>query len=417
MAMNDTGKCDVLVVSQDSARAEIVGMCVKSIMDEQVDMDVDLEVDNPNPEALHLVDIEFLVEDLAVSSEDHPVIVKQVQHSCAIQPRTSEVIKVPLQFAYKNVKPPGNSGPGNPSRSGSAGRIIPFTIRARVNCFEVIRGMFAITISKLKQFLTIVDDKLGIGKLRNFVPPTGMLNGSRFVRITPDEVMLSLEARVKNGNPLPIQLVYTNVSMEMNNKLLDVQRIDHNMTLSARSSRKVTIPYTFSLKDHLGEHGGLEPGTVVPYSVKLEYWFKENFHGMYKVSAEKTGELPVPARSTAKIQAASFNFDELGRPIAKVCMKLENRNTFSIKVTKLKCEIIRNSDGICAATAEDAFVETDRAMEVEAGGNGSIWMVASTGTSEETFGSALWDVFAGDYSRFTVLATVESETKFGKMVS
>ncbi|EFJ26099.1 hypothetical protein SELMODRAFT_98697 [Selaginella moellendorffii] len=269
--MNDTGKCDVLVVSQDSARAEIVGMCVKSIMDEQVDMDVDLEVDNPNPEALHLVDIEFLVEDLAVSSEDHPVIVKQVQHSCAIQPRTSEVIKVPLQFAYKN--------------------------------------------------------------------------------------------------------------------------------------------------DHLGEHGGLEPGTVVPYSVKLEYWFKENFHGMYKVSAEKTGELPVPARSTAKIQAASFNFDELGRPIAKVCMKLENRNTFSIKVTKLKCEIIRNSDGICAATAEDAFVETDRAMEVEAGGNGSIWMVASTGTSEETFGSALWDVFAGDYSRFTVLATVESETKFGKMVS
>ncbi|CAL1365786.1 unnamed protein product [Linum trigynum] len=259
-------------------------------------------------------------------------------------------------------------------------------------------------MDKVKDFIQDIgekiEDAIGFGK------PTADVTAIHLPCINLDKADIVVDVLIKNPNPVPIPLIDINYLIESDGRKLVSGLIPDAGTIHAHGEETVKIPLTLIYDDIKSTYNDIEPGSIIPYRIKVDLLVDVPVFGRLTLPLEKTGEIPVPYKPDVdldKIKFESFSFEET---VAVLHVKIENLNDFDLGLNSLDCEIWLSDVSIgCAELGKSATIAK----------KGISYVDIPITFRPKDFGSALWDMIRGKGTGYTLKGNVHVDTPFGAM--
>ncbi|KAI0510692.1 hypothetical protein KFK09_011301 [Dendrobium nobile] len=259
-------------------------------------------------------------------------------------------------------------------------------------------------LDKVKDFIQDIGEKIegaiGFGK------PTADVKGVHIPSINLHKAEIVFDVLVSNPNPIPIPLIDINYLIESDGRKLVSGLIPDAGTIHAHGSETVKIPVVLIYDDIKNTYDDIKPGSIIPYTVKVDLIVDVPIIGRLTIPLEKKGEIPVPYKpdvDVEKIHFEKFSFEET---IATLHLKLENKNDFDLALNKLDYEIWLSEMSIGSAELNDS-------TKFEK--NGISKMQIPIAFRPKDFGSALWDMIRGRGTGYSIKGNIDVDTPFGAM--
>ncbi|XP_019434572.1 PREDICTED: uncharacterized protein LOC109341181 [Lupinus angustifolius] len=259
-------------------------------------------------------------------------------------------------------------------------------------------------IEKVKDFIHDIGEK--IEEAIGFGKPTADVTGIHLPLINLKRADIVVDVLVKNPNPVPIPLIDIDYLIESDGRKLVSGLIPDAGTIKAHGEETVEIPLTLIYDDIKRTYADIEPGSIIPYRVKVDLIVDVPIFGRLTLPLEKTGEIPIPYKpdiDLEKIRFERFSFEET---IATLHLKLENKNDFDLGLNALDYEVWLSDVSIGGA-------ELTKSEKIEKSGISYIDIPITFRPKD--FGSALWDMIRGRGTGYTMKGNIDVDTPFGKM--
>ncbi|KAK7320476.1 hypothetical protein VNO77_29978 [Canavalia gladiata] len=259
-------------------------------------------------------------------------------------------------------------------------------------------------IEKVKDFIHDIGEKIegaiGFGK------PTADVTAIHIPSINLHKADLVVDVLIKNPNPVPIPLIDIDYLIESDGRKLVSGLIPDAGTIHAHGEETVNIPVTLIYDDIKQTYNDIQPGSIIPYRVKVDLIFDVPILGRFTLPLEKTGEIPIPYKpdiDLEKIHFERFSFEET---IATLHLKLENKNDFDLGLNALDYEVWFGDVSIGGA-------ELTKSAKIEKSGISYIDIPITFRPKD--FGSAVWDMIRGKGTGYTMKGNIDVDTPFGPM--
>jgi LEA14-like dessication related protein len=245
-----------------------------------------------------------------------------------------------------------------------------------------------------------IEETIGFGK------PTADVSAIHIPSINLEKADLVVDILIKNPNPVPIPLIDINYLVESDGRKLVSGLIPDSGTIHAHGEETVKIPVTLIYDDIKNTYADIQPGSIIPYKVKVDLIVDVPVIGRITIPLEKTGEIPIPYKpdiDLEKIQFESFSFEET---VAILHLKLDNKNDFDLGLNSLDYEVWLGEVRIGGADlAKSAKIEK----------SGISYIDIPITFRPKDFGSALWDMIRGKGTGYTMKGHIDVDTPFGAM--
>lgn len=259
-------------------------------------------------------------------------------------------------------------------------------------------------IEKVKDFIHDIGEKIegaiGFGK------PTADVTGIHIPSINLEKADIVVDVLIKNPNPVPIPLIDIDYLIESDGRKLLSGLIPDAGTIHAHGEETVKIPVSLIYDDIKSTYADIEPGSIIPYRIKIDLIVDVPVFGRLTLPLEKTGEIPIPYKpdiDLEKIHFERFSFDET---VAVLHLKLENMNDFDLGLSALDYEVWLSDVSIGGA-------ELAKSAKIEKKGISYIDIPITFRPKD--FGSALWDMIRGKGTGYTMKGHINVDTPFGAM--
>ncbi|RZC67179.1 hypothetical protein C5167_010871 [Papaver somniferum] len=259
-------------------------------------------------------------------------------------------------------------------------------------------------LGKVKGFIHDVgekiEEKVGFGK------PTADVKAIHIDSIDLKRAELRVEVLITNPNPIPIPLVDINYLIESDGRKLVSGLIPDKGTIHSHGSETIQIPLTIIYEDIKSTYNDINPGSIIPYKVRVELIVDVPVIGRLTLPMEKTGEIPVPYKpevELAKIRFGKFAFDETS---ATLHIKLDNKNDFDLGLNVLEYEVWIAGTNIGGA-------RLSKSAKIEKKGQGIVEVPILFRPKD--FGSAMWEMIRGRGTGYSIKGNIDVDTVFGPM--
>lgn len=259
-------------------------------------------------------------------------------------------------------------------------------------------------IEKIKDFIHDIGEKIdgaiGFGK------PTADLSEIHIPSINLHKADIVIDLLIKNPNPVPIPLIDISYLVESDGRKLISGLIPDSGTIHAHGEEIVKIPISLIYDDIKSTYADIQPGSIIPYRIKVELIVDVPVFGRITIPLEKTGEIPIPYKPDVdidKIQFEKFSFEET---VATLHLKLENKNDFDLGLNDLDYEVWLSDVSIGSA---------DLAKTANIKKNGITYLDIPITFRPKDFGSALWDMIRGKGTGYSMKGNINVDTPFGAM--
>ncbi|OAY76994.1 Late embryogenesis abundant protein Lea14-A [Ananas comosus] len=257
-------------------------------------------------------------------------------------------------------------------------------------------------MEKVKDFIQDIGEKIegaiGFGK------PTADVTGVHIPHINLEKAEIVVDVLITNPNPVPIPLVDIDYLIESDGRKLVSGLIPDAGTVHAHGSETVKIPVVLIYDDIKSTYKDIEPGSIIPYKIRVALIVDVPILGRLTLPLEKTGEIPVPYKpdvDVEKIKFEKFSFEET---TANLHLKLDNKNDFDLGLNALDYEIWLTDVSIGSA-------ELTQSTKLAKRGITSMQLPISF--KPKDFGSALWDMIRGRGTGYTIKGNIDVDTPFG----
>ncbi|XP_061989350.1 uncharacterized protein LOC133707905 [Rosa rugosa] len=259
-------------------------------------------------------------------------------------------------------------------------------------------------IDKVKDFIHDIGEKIegaiGFGK------PTADVAAIHIPCINLEKAEIVVDVLIKNPNPVPIPLIDINYLIESDGRKLVSGLIPDAGTIQAHGEETVKVPLHLIYDDIKSTYNDIQPGSIIPYRIKVDLIVDVPVLGRLTLPVEKTGEIPIPYKPDVdvdKIKFQKFSFEET---VAVLHLKLENMNDFDLGLNALDYEI-----WLCEVSIGGAELSKSANLEKK----GITFVDVPITFRPKDFGSALWDMIRGKGTGYTFKGHIDVDTPFGAM--
>ncbi|XP_047980964.1 uncharacterized protein LOC125222416 isoform X1 [Salvia hispanica] len=259
-------------------------------------------------------------------------------------------------------------------------------------------------LDKVKGFIHDIGEKIegtiGFGK------PTADVTEIHIPHISMEKAEIVVDVLVTNPNPVPIPLIDINYLVESDGRKLVSGLIPDAGTIHAHGSETVKLPLCLIYDDIKSTYDDIQPGSVIPYRVKVDLIVDVPVFGRLTFPLEKTGEIPIPYKPEIdldKINFDKFSFEETS---ATLHLKLGNQNDFDLCLNDIDFEI-----WLCDVSIGSA--DLNKPTNIEKKGTGFIDVPITFRPKD--CGSALWDMIRGRGTGYAIKGNINVDTPFGPM--
>lgn len=259
-------------------------------------------------------------------------------------------------------------------------------------------------IEKVKDFIHDIGEK--IEETIGFGKPTADVTAIHIPKINLKQADIVIDVLVKNPNPVPIPLIDIDYLIDSDGRKLVSGLIPDAGTIHAHGSETVTIPVTLIYDDIKSTYHDIQPGSIIPYRIKVDLIVDVPVFGRLTLPLEKTGEIPIPYKpdiDLEKIRFERFSFEET---VATLRLKIENKNDFDMGLNALDYEVWLGTVSIGGA-------ELEKSSKIDK--NGISYLDLPITFKPKDFGSALWDMIRGKCTGYTMKGNINVDTPFGAM--
>ncbi|KAL9682912.1 hypothetical protein QQ045_014724 [Rhodiola kirilowii] len=239
-------------------------------------------------------------------------------------------------------------------------------------------------LGKVKDFIQDIGEK--IDETIGFGKPTADVTAIHIPSINLEKADFVVDVLIKNPNPVPIPLIDIKYIIESDGRNLVSGLIPDSGTIHAHGEETVKIPVTVIYDDVKSMYADINPGSIIPYRVKVDLIVDVPVFGTLTLPLEKTREIPVlykPEIDVEKIRFETFSFEET---VAVLHVKMENKNDFDLGLNQLDCEVWLADVSIGGA-------ELSNSAKIDKNGTGYVDIPITFRPKD--FGSALWDMIRG----------------------
>ncbi|XP_050368354.1 uncharacterized protein LOC126786548 [Argentina anserina] len=259
-------------------------------------------------------------------------------------------------------------------------------------------------LDKVKDFIHDIGEKIegaiGFGK------PTADVAAVHIPCINLEKAEIVVDVLIKNPNPVPIPLVDINYLIESDGRKLVSGLIPDAGTIHAHGEETVKVPLHLIFDDIKSTYNDIEPGSIIPYRIKVDLIVDVPVLGRLTLPLEKTGEIPIPYKPDVdvdKIKFQKFSFEET---VAVLHLKLENMNDFDLGLNALDYEIWLSEVSIGGAELSKSATLAKK---------GTTFVDVPITFRPKDFGSALWDMIRGKGTGYSIKGHIDVDTPFGAM--
>ncbi|KAL5990724.1 hypothetical protein ACLOJK_011628 [Asimina triloba] len=259
-------------------------------------------------------------------------------------------------------------------------------------------------IDKVKGFIQNIGEK--IEEAIGFGKPTADVSGIHIPSINLRQAEIVLDVLVTNPNPVPLPLIDIEYLIESDGRKLLSGLIPDAGTIGAHGSETVKIPMKLIYDDIKQTFDEIKPGSIIPYTIKVDLIVDVPIFGRLTLPIEKKGEIPIPHKpdiDLEKIRFEKFSFEETS---AVLHLKLGNKNDFDLGLNALDYEVWLSDVSIGGA-------ELEKSAKIDKNGISYI-EVPITFRPKDT-GSAVWDMIRGKGTGYSMKGNVNVDTPFGPM--
>jgi LEA14-like dessication related protein len=259
-------------------------------------------------------------------------------------------------------------------------------------------------IDKVKDFIHDIGEK--IEEAVGFGKPSADVSGIHIPHISLNRADLVVDVLIKNPNPVPIPLVDIDYLIDSDGRKLVSGLIPDAGTIHAHGQETVKIPVSLVFDDIKSTYRDIQPGSVIPYLVRVVLLVDVPVIGRIKIPLEKSGEIPVPYKPDVDVEKIKFHHFSFEETTATLHLKLENKNDFDLGLNLLQYEMWLGDDSIASA-------ELTQNTKIEKQGISRMQIPFSFRPKE--LGSAVWDMIRGRGTGYTIKGKVDVDTPWGNM--
>lgn len=259
-------------------------------------------------------------------------------------------------------------------------------------------------IEKVKDFIHDIGEK--IEETIGFGKPTADVSAIHIPHINLEKADIVVDVLVKNPNPIPIPLIDINYLVESDGRKLVSGLIPDAGTIRAHGSETVKIPVTLIYDDIKSTYHDIQPGSIIPYKIKVDLIVDVPVFGRITLPLEKTGEIPIPYKPDVDLDKISFEKFSFEETVAILHLKIENKNDFDMGLNDLDFEVWLSDVSIGGA---------DMQKVTQIAKNGISYVDVPITFRPKDFGSALWDMIRGRGTGYTIKGNINVDTPFGAM--
>jgi LEA14-like dessication related protein len=200
--------------------AHVIGASIRGLSPENIVLLFDVEVENPYPTSLPLIDLGY-----SLASGGRQFLQGTVTPTGSIPARGKQVIQLPatVQFSslfasLKGVKP---------------GAIVPYTADFRIGVNAPVLGRLDVPLSKS-------------GELPVPAVPQVELTSLAIGKLGLDQITASAKLQVKNNNQFPLDLTKLGVSFALGGQEVGGSKLANPVNLPAGQTATLDVPLSFS---------------------------------------------------------------------------------------------------------------------------------------------------------------------------
>jgi LEA14-like dessication related protein len=245
-----------------------------------------------------------------------------------------------------------------------------------------------------------IEEVVGFGK------PSADVSGIHIPHISLNRADLVVDVLIKNPNPVPIPLVDIDYLIDSDGRKLVSGLIPDAGTIHAHGQETVKIPVSLVFDNIKSTYRDIQPGSVIPYLVRVVLLVDVPVIGRIKIPLEKSGEIPVPYKPDVDVEKIKFHHFSFEETTATLHLKLENKNDFDLGLNLLQYEMWLGDDSIASA-------ELTQNTKIEKQGISRMQIPFSFRPKE--LGSAVWDMIRGRGTGYTIKGKVDVDTPWGNM--
>lgn len=260
-------------------------------------------------------------------------------------------------------------------------------------------------LDKAVGFIQDVGGEIG-GTIIGFGKPTADVSTVDIESINLTKADIVVDVLIKNPNPVPIPSMDISYLIESDGRHLISGFIPHVGMVQAHGEEMVKIPVSLIYEDIKNTYNDIKPGTIIPYSAKVDLIVDMPVLGKLTLPLEITGEVPVPYKPEISIKKIHFQRFSFEQTVAVLRLKLENKNNFDLGLNVLEYEV----------WLVDFFIggaELSKSAKINRNGFGFIDVPISFRPKD--LGCAVWDMIRGKGTGYTIRGNIDVATPFGAM--
>ncbi|KAJ0092458.1 hypothetical protein Patl1_27123 [Pistacia atlantica] len=259
-------------------------------------------------------------------------------------------------------------------------------------------------IDKVKDFIHDIGEK--IEETIGFGKPTADVSGIHIPKFNLEQADIVVDVLIKNPNPVPIPLIDINYLIESDGRKLVSGLIPDSGTIHARGEETIKIPVSLIFDDIKSTYSEIQPGSIIPYKIKVDLIVDVPVFGRITIPLEKTGEIPIPYKPDIDVEKINFDRFSFEETVAILHLKLENKNEFDLGLNSLDYEVWLGDQSIGGA-------ELAKSTKIDK--NAISYLELPVTFRPKDLGSALWDMIRGKGTGYSMKGHIDVDTPFGAM--
>ncbi|KAL6897344.1 hypothetical protein ACP4OV_007040 [Aristida adscensionis] len=242
--------------------ADVTGIHIPHISLEKVELIVDVLITNPNPVAIPLVDIEYLIK-----SDDRKLISGTIPDAGTIAAHGSETVKVPVTLIYEDIK--------NTHKEIKPGSIIPYKVRVVLHIDVPVIGRISLPLEKN-------------GEIPVPYKPDASVEKIKFEQFSFEESTAILHLNLDNKNDFDLGLNSMDYEFWLANVSIASAELKESANIKKQETTTMNLPISFRPKDFGSAMWDMIRGRGTGYTIKGHIDVNTPF-GHMKIPISKEG--------------------------------------------------------------------------------------------------------------------------------
>jgi LEA14-like dessication related protein len=200
--------------------ARVIGTELKNLSLDNLDLVFSVEVANPYPAALPLLDLAY-----KLGSGGNDILQGSIKPPGSVPARGSSVIQLPARIAFATLI--------KALKGVSAGSVVPYQANLELGVDAPLLGRLTLPLSQS-------------GELPIPAVPHVELSSLAVSKLSLDQITTSIKLRVKNTNQFPLDLTKLNVSLVLGGLEVGATTLANGVKFPAGDTATLDVPLSFS---------------------------------------------------------------------------------------------------------------------------------------------------------------------------